>query len=189
MDPRGRQAAPDQDEGVSPTPELPREGEGPAVSRHSPLQAPEVTREWPAEEREPLKEPTPWPFVLMAGLLALVLMGLVPGRLLTTPVGLVVTASLAGLCAVAFHRSLMVEDPADRALRRAQRAIWLDEDPRGIVVRLRGVDLRGRPRLRRDIALRCLERARRCERLDRSMRYEAARWLGRAREELRKEMR
>jgi hypothetical protein len=139
-----------------------------------------VTREWPAEEREPLKEPTPWPLVLM---------GLVPGRLLATPAGLAVTASLAGLCAVALHRSLTVEDPADRALRRAQRAIWLDEDPQGIIVRLRGVDLRGRPRLRRDIALRCLERARRCERLDRSMRYEAARWLGKAREELRKEMR
>jgi hypothetical protein len=82
--------------------------------------------------------------------------------------------------------SLKMEDPADRALRRAQRAIWLDEDPRVVIVRLRGVGLRGRARLRRDIALRCLERARRSERLDRSMPREATRWVRAARDELAK---
>jgi hypothetical protein len=70
--------------------------------------------------------------------------------------------------------SLRMEDPADRALQRAQRAIWYEEDPRIVIMRLREAGLRGRPRLRRDIALRCLEQARRGERLDRSMRREAA---------------
>jgi len=121
----------------------------------------------------------------MAGLLALVLMGLVPG--LTTPAGLATVASLAALCAIALRGSLAAEDPADRALLRAQRAIWLDEDPRVVIMRLRGVGLRGRPRLRRDIAVRCLERAGRCERLDRSLRREAAMWLRAARDELARE--
>jgi len=96
----------------------------------------------------------------MAGLLVLVLMGLVPGRLLTTPAGLAILASLTALSALAFRMSLEMEDPADQALQRAQRAIWYEEDPRIVVMRLRGVGLRGRARLRRDIAVRCLERAR-----------------------------
>jgi hypothetical protein len=119
------------------------------------------------------------------GLLALIAMGFVPG--LTTPAGLAALALLTGLCAVALRGSLAAEDPADRALQRAQRAIWLEEDPRGIRVRLRGAGLRGRPRLRRDIALRRLERARRCERLDRKLRREAAMWLRAARDELSRE--
>ena len=146
-----------------------------------------MTREWPVDEHAPKPPACPWPIVLMAGLLALVLMGLVPGRLPTTPAGLAALALLAGLCAVALRGSLAVEDPADQALQRAQRAIWLDEDPRGIRVRLRGAGLRGRPRLRYDIALRCLEQARRCERLDRSLRREAARWLQAVRDELSRE--
>jgi hypothetical protein len=85
--------------------------------------------------------------------------------------------------------SLKMEDPADLALRRAQRAIWLDEDPRVVIMRLRGVGLRGRSRLRRDIALRCLEQARSSDRLDWSMRREAARWVRAARDELAKEAR
>jgi len=97
----------------------------------------------------------------MAGLLALVLLGLVPGRFLATPASLAILASLTALSAIAFRMSLEMEDPADRALYRAQRAIWLDEDPRVVIVRLREVSLRGRSRLRRDIALRCLERVRR----------------------------
>jgi len=124
----------------------------------------------------------------MAALLAFVALGLVPSRHLTPPAGPAAAASPASLCAVALRGSLAAEDPADRALRRAQRAIWLDEDPRGIVVRLRGVDLRGRPRLRRDITLRCLERAGRCDRLDRKLRQEAARWLQAARDESSTEM-
>ena len=120
-----------------------------------------MTREWPVDKPTPKPPAFPWPLVLMAGLLALVFMGLVPSRLLTTPAGRAAAASLAGPCAVGLRGSLAAEDPADQALLRAHRAIWLDEDPRGVIVRLRGVGLRGRPRLRRDIALRCLERVRR----------------------------
>ena len=108
----------------------------------------------------------------MAGLLALVALGLVPG--LTTPAGLAILASLTALSALAFRMSLATEDPADQALRRAQRAIWLDEDPRVVIMRLRGVGLRGRTRLRRDIAVRCLLQSEGCHRLERRLRGEAA---------------
>jgi hypothetical protein len=145
-----------------------------------------MTREWPVDKPTPKPPVFPWPLVLMAGLLGLVALGLVPGRLLTTPAGLAAAASLAALCAIALR--LAAEDPADRTLRRVQRAIWLDGDPRSVIVRLRGVGLRGRPRLRRDIAVRCLERAGRCERLDRKLRREAARWLRAARDEFSREM-
>jgi hypothetical protein len=111
----------------------------------------------------------------MTGLLALVFMGLVPGRFLATPAGLAILASLTALSAFAFRMSLKTEDPADQALRRAQRAIWLDEDPRVVIMRLRGVGLRGRPRLRRDIALRGIERAEGCHLVERRLRREAAR--------------
>ena len=123
----------------------------------------------------------------MAGLLALVFMGIVPGRFLTTPTGLAILASLTALSALAFRMSLKMEDPVDQALQQAQRAIWLEEDLRLVIMRLRGVGLRGRPRLRRDIALRCLEMARRSEHLDRSMRREAARWIRAARDEIARE--
>jgi hypothetical protein len=120
----------------------------------------------------------------MTGLLALVLMGLVPG--LTTPAGLAILASLAALSALAFR--LAAEDPAGQALLRAQRAIWLDEDPRVVIMRLRGVGLRGRARLRRDIAVRCLERARRHRRLEGKLIREAEWWIRRTRDILDKEM-
>ena len=118
----------------------------------------------------------------MINLLALIFLGIVPG--LTT---LAILASLTALSALALRMSLAAEDPADRALRRAQRAIWLEEDPRLVIMRLRGVGLRRRTGLRRDIAVRCLEQARRGERLDRSMRREAAKWVRLARDELIKE--
>ena len=137
------------------------------VSRRQ-SRAPEVTREWPADGPAPRPPTRPWPLVLMANLLALVALGLAPG--LATPAGL--AASLTALSALALRMSLMTEDPADRALQRAQRAIWLDEDPRGIVVRLRGVGLRGRPR--RDIAVRCLDGARKCHLQKRVLRMEAS---------------
>jgi len=123
----------------------------------------------------------------MAGLLALIALGFIPGRFLATPAGLAFLVFLTALSALALRMSLAAEDPVDRALQRAQRAIWLDEDPRGIAMRLRGVGLRGRSRLRRDNALRCLEQARRGEHLDRSMRREAARWLQASRDELHRE--
>ena len=146
-------------------------------------QAPEVTHEWPTARPTPRPPTLPWPLVLMAGLLTLVVLGLVPG--LTTPAGL--AASLTALSALALRMCLKMKDPADQALQRAQRAIWLDEDPRVVIMRLRGVGLRVRPRLRRDIAVRCLEQARRSEHLDRSMRREAARWVRATRDELHKE--
>ena len=152
-----------------------------------PRQAPEVNHEWPADRPTPKSSPFSWPSVLMINFLALIFLGLIPGRFLTTPAGLAILASLTALSALAFRMSLKMEDPADRALQRAQRAIWLDEDPRVVIMRLRGVGLRGRPRLRRDIAVRCLEQARRSERLDRSMRREAARWIQGARDELQRE--
>jgi len=171
-------AQPKPEKSLQPRPPHPSEG---------PRQAPEVTREWPVDEPTPRPPTFPWPLVLMAGLLALILMGLVPGRFLVSPAGLAAVASLTALSALAFRMSLKMEDPVDRALQRAQRAIWLDEDPRVVIVRLRGVGLRGRPRLRRDIAPRCLERAGRCDRLDRKLRRKVARWLQAARNELRKE--
>ena len=188
MDPRGGQAGPEApgEEVAPPRQEGPDQPRSPHPSRR---QAPEVTREWPADRPAPRPPTRPWPFVLMAGLLALVLMGLIPGRLLTTPAGLAILASLSALSVLAFRMSLKMEDPADQALRRAQRAIWLDEDPRVVIMRLRGVGLRGRLRLRRDIAVRCLEQARRSERLDRSLRREAARWVRATRDELAKEAR
>jgi len=157
MGPRGRGTGPEalEEEVAPPQQEGPDQPRPPHPGK-SRRQAPEVTREWPVDRPTPRPPAFPWPLVLMAGLLALVLMGLVPG--LTTPVGLAVAASLTALSALAFRMGLKMEDPADQALRRAQRAIWLDEDPRVVIMRLRGVGLRGR--LRRDIALRCLERAR-----------------------------
>ena len=184
MGPRARGAGPEtpEEEVALPQQEGPHQPRSPHPGRR---QAPEVTHEWLADQPAPRLPPFPWPLVLMAGLLALVLLGLVPG--LTTPAGLAILASLTALSALALRMSLKMEDPADRAHRRAQRAIWLDEDPRGVIMRLRGVGQRGRPR--RDISLRCLERARRGERLDRSMRREAARWLRAARDEVHREVR
>ena len=171
-------AQPEQEKSLQPR------APNPGKSRR---QAPEVTGEWPADRPAPRPPVLPWPLVLMAGLLALVAMGLIPGHFLTTPAGLAAAASLTVLSVLALRMSLKMEDPADLALRRAQRAIWLEEDPRVVIMRLRGVGPRGRPGLRRDIALRCLEMARRSERLDRSMRREVALWVQAARDELHKE--
>ena len=152
MGPRGRGAGPEapEEEVAPPQQENSHQPKAPHPSKGR-RQAPEVTHEWPVDRPAPRPPTHPWPLVLMAGLLALVLMGLVPG--LTTPAGLAILASLTALSALAFRMSLKMEDPADRALLRAQRAIWLDEDPRVVIMRLRGVGLRGRPRLRRDIAV------------------------------------
>jgi len=113
-----------------------------------------------------------------------VAMGHGPGRSRGTPTGLAAAASRAGPCGVALRGSLMAKDSVDRALRRAQRATWLDEDPRDAIMHLRSVDLRIRPGLRRDIVIRCFEQTRRSERMNRIMRREAARWMKAARDEL-----
>jgi len=110
----------------------------------APRRAPEVTGEWPADNPPARPAPLDWPLVLMAGLLALLLLGLAPGRFLTTPAGLAILASLTALSALALRMSLKMEDPADRALQRAQRAIWYEEDSRVVTLRLREACLRGR---------------------------------------------
>ena len=155
----------------------------------APRRAPEVTREWPADR--PLARPAPldWPLVLVAGLLALVLLGLVPSRFLTTPLGLAILASLTALSVTALRMSLRMEDPADRALQRAQRAIWCEEDPRIVIMRLREARLRGRAGLRRDVAVRCLEGAGRHRRLEDRLRHEAEKWIRMTKDELAREAR
>jgi hypothetical protein len=85
-------------------------------------------------------------------------MGLVPGRSRGTPAGLAVAASLAGLCAVAYRKSLAAEDPAVRARSRSLLDTSLGKPSRGIVRRQRQTDRRKMSRPRRDIAVRCLVR-------------------------------
>jgi membrane protein implicated in regulation of membrane protease activity len=51
------------------------------------------------------------------------------------------------------------------------------EDPRVVLERLRGLELRGRARLCREVAARCSEEAARHGRLERRLRGEAAGWL------------
>ena len=150
-------------------------------------QAPEVTREWPADGPAPRPPAFPWPSVLMASLLVLIFIGLVLGHFLVTPAGLAVAGSLAALCLMAYLRAVAGETPDFRIVSHALNDLQLDKDPRLVIMRLRGVGLRVRPRLRRDIAVRCLEQARRSEHLDRSMRREAARWVRATRDELHKE--
>ena len=86
-------------------------------------------------------------------------------------------------------RDTTATTPPERALLRGIRAVGLGDDPRAVARRLRGVDLpEGRPRLCRDVAARCLERAGGCRRLDRRLRREARRWLRAAVDEYHKEM-
>jgi len=66
--------------------------------------------------------------------------------------------------------------------RTLTRAIRLGEDHHGVIERVRGLDLRGRPRLCRDTALRCLAEAGRCRRMDGRLRGAAAGWLREARD-------
>ncbi len=106
----------------------------------------------------------------------------VPGAL-QLPVDLVVALILGRACA------LVLLDVVEMWRRTAAgqaltRAIRLGEDPHGVIERVRVLELRGRPRLCRNMALRCLERAGRCRRVERGMRREAAMWVRRAREEL-----
>jgi len=76
----------------------------------------------------------------------------------------------------------------DRGRPGPHGAIRHGEDHYGVIERVQGLDLRGRPWLCRDAALRCLAEAGRCRRLVRRLRGEAARWLGKAREEVEKGM-
>jgi hypothetical protein len=72
------------------------------------------------------------------------------------------------------------------ALLAAADAIGDGEDPRQIAKHLREVDVpEGRPRFCLDVALRCLEGAGRCDRLEGRLRREAAGWLRQADKEMR----
>jgi hypothetical protein len=64
-----------------------------------------------------------------------------------------------------------------RVLLEAARDIGDGGDPREIANRLRDVDVKGRPRLCLDMALRCLEGAGRFRRLETRLRREAEGWV------------
>ena len=123
----------------------------------------------------------------MAGLLALVFIGLVPGRFLGTPAGIAAAGSLSTLCAVAYLKAMSGEAPDHRIVRKALRDLQLDRDPRVVIMHLREAGLRGRAGLRRDVAVRCLEGARRHRRLEGTLRREAERWIRGTRDELNRE--
>ena len=190
MGPRGRRAgpeapgeevAPPQQEG-SHQPRPPHPGKGRR-------QAPEVTREWPAAGPAPRPPTLPWPLVLMAGLLALVALGLVPGRFLGTPAIIAVAGSLSVLCVIAYLRAAAGEATDHRIVSHALDDLQLDRDARIVIMHLQEAGLRGRAGLRRDIAVRCLDGARRHRRLEGRLLREAERWLKGTRDELTKEVR
>jgi len=174
-----REVAPPQQEG----PNQPRATHPGKVRR----QAPEVTREWSAGRAAPRPSAFPWPLVLMAGLLALILLGLIPGRFLVSPAGLAVAGSLSALCLAAYLRAVASETPDHRIVSRALSDIQLDRDPRLVIMHLQEARLRGRAGLRRDIAVRCLEGAGRHRRLEGRLLREGERWLRGTRDELEKE--
>jgi hypothetical protein len=95
---------------------------------------------------------------------------------------------LAGLCgAVAVDEAARwrARRPvAERALERAAWALYFEEEPRVVMRGLEGLELPGRAGMCLRLAVRCLERAGRCRRVERGMRREAARWVRRAREEM-----
>jgi hypothetical protein len=120
----------------------------------------------------------------MASLLALVAIGLIPGRFLGTPAGLAVAGFLAALCLMAYLRAVAGETPDHRIVSRALNDLQLDRDPRLVIMRLQEAGLRGRAGLRRDVAVRCLEGAGRHRRLEGRLLREAERWLRRTKDEL-----
>ncbi len=109
------------------------------------------------------------------------------------PLGHIVLVATLFIAAIADSltgpKDTVAATPPERALLRGLRAVALGDDPRAVARRLRGVDLpEGRPRLCRDVAARCLERAGGCRRLDRRLRREARRWLRAAVDEYHREM-
>ncbi len=98
---------------------------------------------------------------------------------------LMAVALLAGLgCTVAVDEAARWWGRPERALERALWAIYLEEEPRAVMRGLEGVELPGRAGMCLRVAMRCLYQAGRCRRVERGMRREAARWVGRAREEM-----
>ena len=95
---------------------------------------------------------------------------------------------LAGLCGAVVvdevARWTARRPAAERMLERAAWALYLEEEPRAVMRGLEGLELPGRAGTCLRVAVRCLERAGRCRRVERGMRREAARWVRRARGEM-----
>jgi hypothetical protein len=164
---------------VSPGPGQPRA----APSRRH--RAPAVTREWPAEEPDTGHASLEWLLVapVVAGIAVLLAAPFVPDAL-EPPLHLAIALAIACAGAVVAVDWLLWRrrTAAGRALDGAIEALDRGEDHSRVVERVRRLELRGRSRLCRDTALRCLVEAGRCRRLDRRLRGAAARWLGEARD-------
>jgi hypothetical protein len=146
---------------------------------------PEVDMEWPADEPKADRS-------LDILVWSILLLSLASAILLRDPFLLsLALVLLLGLCALALLDAAMRRQAgrADRTLTRAIRAIHGDEHPLRVIDGLRGLELRGRQRLRLGIALRCLDEARRNRRLEWRLRREAVRWLQATKDELSKEVR
>ena len=143
-------------------------------------QAPPVTREWPAGSRShPTPRAAPWPPVLIVAFsLALVLLFNHGALDAVDPTTGNVCVSLAAL-AVAYAAFSLLATGLSRGWRwwRCSSRMTVDEDPRVVAERLRAMDVQGRARLCRDVAVRCLEGAARFERLEARLRREAAGWM------------
>ena len=81
-------------------------------------------------------------------------------------------------------KSLLPRRGARLVLRAAARVAESGEDVGRAAAGLEALRLRGRARLCRDVAMRCLEQAGRHERLEGRLRREAGRWVREAIEEL-----
>ncbi len=149
-------------------------------------EAPEVDREWPAEEPPPIPDARRdlIPVFVMALSVASLAVILLPGagvELRRWAVSL-----LAGSCgAVAADEVVRwrARRP-ERALSGAVWALYLEEEPRVVMRGLQGLELPGRAGTCLRAAVGCLERAGRCRRVERGMGREAAGWVRRAREEM-----
>ena len=148
-----------------------------------------MTHTWPAD---PPGHPTPravdWPIVLLAAsIIALVLYN-TPGALAAIdPLAGDLCVSLGVLWLVYGAFSLLVSGmERGWALWRLRRSLAEgQEDLRLVAEGLRGLDVgRGRARLCRDVAVRCLEGAGRFRRLEAVMRREAAGWMREMKEEM-----
>jgi len=112
------------------------------------------------------------------GVAVILAASLVPGAL-ELPVDLAAALIVGCGCALALLDVVVMwrRTAAGRALTRAIR---LGEDHYGVIECVRGLDLRGRPRLCRDAALRCLAEAGRCRRMEGRLR-EAREEVGKGR--------
>ena len=180
MEARGRKAAADTCKVVS--------REQGRIGRRPPRRAPEVDMEWPAEEPATIPDARQdlFPIFVIAGAVASLAAIMMPGA--SVELRRWAVSLLAGLCgAVAVDEAVRWRarrPAAERALERAAWALYLEEEPSVVMRGLQGLELPGRAGTCLRVAVRCLERAGRCRRVERGMRREAARWMRRAREEM-----